>query len=625
MSPPPLTRRKGFLGEVRRDASFFARAGYLFACYKGFQAKTHLGAWLTSPDQATIDAAWAKQHDWGGRELYRLAVDLRGYHLKGCQWLGSRPDIAPREWVAHLSLLQDRCPPLALAEVEAVVEEETGKRLTAVFSSFCEEPLGSASIAQVHFARLAPAGPLRRRRAVAVKVQRPGARELMLRDLRRVKAFLCLPMVRSSLAKSYDPATILEQVEAETRSEFDFVSEARAMDTAEDVLRRHRWRPWPLPPPPVRIPRSVEGLVTPRLLVMEALPGVPLSRLARTAPAAASFKERAVAQKLLQALGTAFGLMLFEDGFGGVHADPHPGNILAARGLVGPRVGLVDWGQTKTFDLSMRLRIARVVEALCSTGSAGTRGESEELLLAFRGMGVDWNSEEPESMQRAAAAAAAVEWFDTRPIPPPFSNDPTAPTYPLNTLGDVTDFPLELSASAAIQTLRRDADPRAPNDADSKRLALLCVQYTLCAPPSTSGQWGIISAWSGAWPLARVRRRAGYSGGMVGSRRTGTTAPRGFTHFLESPTARQDVLGSVDGHLTQRSTCRTRPQYDIVDAAWAKQHDWVAGNCTVSRTRGRPARLRSAQGLPVARLATGHCAARTLRHTSGSPTFRARA
>ena len=462
--------RKGFrpllpqpIADARRNLHFFTRVSFLFASYKSFQAQTRVQAWITRADQAAIDAAWSKQHDWGGRALYRLACDLKGYHLKGCQWLGSRPDIAPPEFVLHLSKLQDRCPPLALSEVEAVIDSETGSRLAEAFSEFDEEPLGSASIAQVHSARLPPAGLLRRRKKVAVKVQRPGARYVMLRDLAMVKTFLCHPAVRRSFA--WDPAVIMQQVEGETRMEFDFEAEASAMDSAARVLNRRRGgllnpRGWLRGGGRVAVPRSIAGMVTPRLLVMERLDGLTLSRLAvasgaavpqavSSGAAAASRdrlgrQERRVARRMLRSLGEAYGQMLFEDGFGGIHADPHPGNILLAPSLVGVRVGLVDWGQTKTFDLSARLRLARLTLALSSYGDADGRNRSDALLQAFVGLGVEWDSTKPESLQHAAAAATAIEWFDTRPVPSPFSSDPTSSNYPMNSLGEITAFPVEL-------------------------------------------------------------------------------------------------------------------------------------------------------------------------------------
>ena len=84
---PPLLPQP--IADARRNLHFFTRVSFLFASYKSFQAQTQLRAWITRADQAAIDAAWSKQHDWGGRALYRLACDLKGYHLKGCQWLGS--------------------------------------------------------------------------------------------------------------------------------------------------------------------------------------------------------------------------------------------------------------------------------------------------------------------------------------------------------------------------------------------------------------------------------------------------------------------------------------------------------------------------------------------------------
>jgi len=155
-------------------------------------------------------------------------------------------------------------------------------------------------------------------------------------------------------------------------------------------------------------------------------------------------RKAAASRQLLRALGEAYGRMLFDDGFGGVHADPHPGNIVLAPGLLGVRVGLVDWGQTKAYDLSMRLRLARMVEALCAAGDADGRAGSDEVAAAFRGLGVRWNSSLPEAEQRAAVAATATEWYDTLPMPAPYSPDPTSPGYPVLALQELSAFPVEL-------------------------------------------------------------------------------------------------------------------------------------------------------------------------------------
>jgi predicted unusual protein kinase regulating ubiquinone biosynthesis (AarF/ABC1/UbiB family) len=496
--------------DARRNVHFFMRAGFIFLSYKSFALRTNL---LVRSREA-VEKEWAIQHEWGGAQLYRMAVDLQGFHLKGAQWLSARPDICPPEWVAHLSRLQDQCPPLDRSDVEDVVRSELGLSVDEAFASFDDTPIGSASIAQVHRARLHPEGcwglPWRRCRPVAVKVQRPGAEARMTRDLRNIRGFFSLPVVRSSLA--WDPVVILDQVDGEIQEEFNFVGEALAMDSVANVLRLPppgplRWlRRAALYRPPVLVPRSVTGMVTKRLLVMDLLPGVQLSRLVReagptgaaaaarpdipaprratgqeqisspprvaasaaaglgeppvapaqasesTAGAAAlpfdggpmSRRRRAASRRLLKKLGDAYGRMLFEDGFGGVHADPHPGNIVLSPGLGGARIGLVDFGQTKAFDLSMRLRLARMVEALCAAGDAGGRAGSEEVLAAFHGLGIRWASTRPLEEQRAAVGATATEWYDTLPMPKPYSSNPTSPDYPVLVLQDLTAFPVEL-------------------------------------------------------------------------------------------------------------------------------------------------------------------------------------
>mmetsp|Transcript_155002 Transcript_155002/g.281933 ORF Transcript_155002/g.281933 Transcript_155002/m.281933 type:complete len:649 (-) Transcript_155002:323-2269(-) len=512
MSPAAMQMPQPVL-DAQRNLHFFVRATFLFVSYKTFETGTNLVAAIRGDSREAVEEAWAKQHDWGGRQLYRMACDLRGFHLKGAQWLSARPDICPPEWVAHLSQLQDKCPPLSRKEVEAVIHSELGSSISEIFCEWDEDPIGSASIAQVHRAVLRQ--PTRRKRwwrrqrlkAVAVKVQRPGAKHKMLRDLDNLRLFFRVPVVRASLA--WEPEIIFDQVEAETKNEFDFIGEAAVMDKAAAVLRRppgwtplRRWvRRATLYQPPIAIPTSVPGLVSRQLLVMDLLPGIPLSGLFRdtqernsaidepdlptarpsrqrhdmayaaspgdiepqpvqSPPPQQRFNplQRALAARMLKVLGEAYGRILFEDGLGGVHADPHPGNILLKLGHH-PRIALVDWGQVKCFNLSMRLRLAQMVEVLCAAGDDAGRASSDEVVAAFRMIGVCWNSSRPLPEQRAAVGAVATEWFDTTPMPLPFSNDPSSPDYPALALGELTAFPTELLYFfRATQLLRAMSD-----------------------------------------------------------------------------------------------------------------------------------------------------------------------
>ena len=95
---------------------------------------------LVGADREAVDRAWAKQHAWGGVQIYRMAVNMKGFHLKGAQWLGARPDICPMEWVEHLSKLQDRCPPMSTDEVRTILETELGANGLSCLQEIDDEP-----------------------------------------------------------------------------------------------------------------------------------------------------------------------------------------------------------------------------------------------------------------------------------------------------------------------------------------------------------------------------------------------------------------------------------------------------------------------------------------------------
>ena len=254
--------------------------------------------------------------------------------------------------------------------------------------------------------------------------------------------------------RRWDADAILDQIDGETAGEFDFTAEAARMDAAAATLAkpppgRLRFLRRLFYTPPVAVPRARAGLVTKRLLVMDFVSGIQLSRLAGEAGAKGSDAE---AKMLFEHLGDAFGRLLFEDGFAGVHADPHPGNLLVRRRGLGAGVGLVDWGQTKGVSLGLRLRLARVVAAL------GAPGGADDVRAAIEQLGVAWNSTRSEADQTAACVATAVEWCDTRPLPAPFEADPTSEHYALTVFGELTAFPVGLIYYLRATQYRRRAE-----------------------------------------------------------------------------------------------------------------------------------------------------------------------
>ncbi len=356
---------------------------------------------------------------------------------KSGQLIGSRPDLFPEPYTRKLAPLQDSIPPMDGALLVRVVETELlgGAPLSSMFSAFDAEPLGSASVAQVHRAVLRSDG-----RVVAVKVQRPSIMPLMLGDVANVKALAA--QVRGRFPVDY--YTVFSELEAQLAYEFDFEREAISMTRIADGLAK-------LPGgPPVRVPRPVAGLVTKRVLVMDFIPGTPLSRLAAAAAArkatggdsiAAQALTKLAGARLLRSLSDAFGAMMLREGF--FHGDPHPGNI-----IIGDRgeVALIDFGQVKELRNETRQGLAKIMLLLEACG--GGAGQSPDCVAdlapfaqAVADMGVTFK---PDVKDTTTAAAALAFWlFDSTAIELPGGYD-AGELSPNSPVAEVASFPQEL-------------------------------------------------------------------------------------------------------------------------------------------------------------------------------------
>ena len=128
----------------------------------------------TSLDDDTTEDGEA---DGKARAFRERLVELGPAYIKLGQILSTRPDLLPKPYIDELEHLQDEVPPMSFDEVEATIEVELHARISKLFASFEEEPLGSASLGQVH------AAELRDGRSVVVKVQRPNLREQLAEDI----------------------------------------------------------------------------------------------------------------------------------------------------------------------------------------------------------------------------------------------------------------------------------------------------------------------------------------------------------------------------------------------------------------------------------------------------------
>ena len=139
-----------------RTAEFWLRATEVYVGYKRTQAeaafKEQVLGWSSERVESEV---WSPQHEWACEKMYSICVDMRGFYLKGGQFLGARSDFIPLPICKRLALLQDQVPPMGREEAKAAIERELGVGVDAVFDWIdLDAPLGSASISQVHKAKL---------------------------------------------------------------------------------------------------------------------------------------------------------------------------------------------------------------------------------------------------------------------------------------------------------------------------------------------------------------------------------------------------------------------------------------------------------------------------------------
>jgi predicted unusual protein kinase regulating ubiquinone biosynthesis (AarF/ABC1/UbiB family) len=316
------------------------------------------------------DAELRPIHATAADAILATALRMRGVIIKMCQAIATRADVFPPEFVERLKECHDAVPPKPFAVVRAAVERELGKPLDAVFAEFSQTPIASASLAQVHAARLLDGSE------VAVKVQYPDIDDIVRTDLRNMER-----AVRVYQWLDPQPLDLLPLVQELTRHvgfELDFAREGRSADRVREMFANDRH---------VIVPRIRHDLSSARLLVMERVRGIKITD--KAAIEAAGLDPAEVVQDLMR----VYVQMVLAAGF--FQADPHPGNL-----MVTPRRELIllDFGLSKElpegyglglFELMfslMTLNEAAMVRAFQELGFQTKTGDPSTFLLIARRM-----------------------------------------------------------------------------------------------------------------------------------------------------------------------------------------------------------------------------------------------
>lgn len=251
-----------------------------------------------------------------------VCEELGPTFIKLAQVLSNRPDMLPAPLIKELEKLQDNVPAFPFEEVKSTIEVETGKKLEDIFQVFNEKPLATASIGQVHKAKLING------KEVVVKIQRPGVKDLVYRDLailsdgvNRAERYL----KKQGIINAMD---LVHSFERSMHKELDYRTESRNLERFRNLYKDYR---------NFYIPKSFREYSSEKVMVMEFVSGCKISDVAQIR--AWGLNPHKVAENGMEIYLT----QIFE--FGIFHADPHPGNVLVRKDGV---ICLLDFGMVGT-------------------------------------------------------------------------------------------------------------------------------------------------------------------------------------------------------------------------------------------------------------------------------------
>eukprot|EP00854_Cymbomonas_tetramitiformis_P005596 gene5596-6782_t len=359
---------------ITRRFKIYCVAFFVYATYKRAGKKAE-----KIKDVKAKAEFWDGVHTRMARYVFQNIVKLEGLWVKLGQFVATRTDVMPDAWIAELVALQDCLPVRSWSETRRTIEEEFKIPIEKAFETVDKEPLGTASIAQVHRAVLHSG------QEVVIKVQHRNIDRIITQDLDNT---VYLANYLAAKEPKYDfrdefagedkeSRDILTEWCKETVKELDFEHEASNMERVAANLRKD-------PNIHVHIPFVVrisgDGGMPPlhptkRVLLLEFIDGVKPTDLSGLAKIGVS--GRTQCEAILTNITASFAHQVFIDGL--FNADPHPGNMLIQRNSHTPV--LIDFGLTKEIPEKQRLAFARLLIAAADYDMTGVLGAMREMGL----------------------------------------------------------------------------------------------------------------------------------------------------------------------------------------------------------------------------------------------------
>lgn len=300
-------------------------------------------------------AVWSQVHKRSSQRLLRLCSVNGGLFIKVGQHIGALDYLVPPEYVQTLRILHSRAPKSSIEDINQVIQEDLGQKPSEIFETFEEEPIGAASLAQVHKATLKDGT------TVAVKVQH---REVRAHSFIDIVTMELLVKIVDRVFPEFSFLWLAEETKRNLPLELDFVNEAKNAERVSGMLcPKLKW---------LKIPKIVWNNTTDRVLTMEYVDGGCVSDV--------NFmkQQKIDVNQLSSRLGEMYSEMIFVHGY--VHCDPHPGNILVHKtSKSGFEVVLLDHGLYVTLPSELRINYSKLWMSVINRDIEGIKRSSEAL------------------------------------------------------------------------------------------------------------------------------------------------------------------------------------------------------------------------------------------------------
>ena len=314
--------------------------------------------------------------------LRKTMEELGGGYVKLGQLLSLRPDLVPQEYCDEFRKLLDKMPAFKYEQAKKIIEEELNTPLNKVFKSFDKKPIGSASIAQVHQAKLLNG------KQVVVKIQRPKVKQQFESDI-QIMYYLAHKVDKYFKDTTVSPIQIVQEFERYTKNELNFKIEADNIEQFYAVFKKSV---------KFMTPQVHMQYTTCKVLVMDYIHGTKLSEIIdKISPK--------IKKEIIKNIADAVFKQIMDAGI--FHADLHPGNILI---LPRRKIALLDFGiigkldkELKRYTLDMIVALVNsdsreVVRTLLKIGLPTEQTNLENFQLDVENIMRDWN---PASSIRA--------------------------------------------------------------------------------------------------------------------------------------------------------------------------------------------------------------------------------